>query len=68
MAFKGYYSIDLNGRVLRHRIKNCNSVDTELQFREVPNNAERCEDCYAGNFILYAIDWARKLGRDPRRL
>ena len=68
MALKGYYSIEPNGGILRHRIRNCKSVNTELPYREIPNDAKRCNECYAGNFVLYAIDWARRLGRNSRRL
>ena len=64
MALKGFHSVAPDGRVLRHRIKNCKSVDGELPYLELPEDAKRCNDCYAGNFVLYAIEWAGRLGRN----
>ena len=68
MTLKGFRSVARDGRVLRHRIKNCKSVEDELPYLEIPEDAERCDDCYAGNFVLYAIEWARRQGRNLRRL
>ena len=68
MALKGFRSVAPDGRALRHRIKNCKSVDDELPYLEIPEDAGRCDDCYAGNSVLYAIDWARRRGRILRRL
>jgi len=68
MAMKGFRSVAPNGRVPRHRIKNCKLVDDELPYLEIPEDAERCDDCYAGNFVLYAIEWARRQGRNCRQL
>ena len=68
MTLKGYSSVDPDGRVLRHRIKNCKSVDGELLYREIPESADVCPDCYAGNFVLGAIDWSKRRGRNLFRL
>ena len=68
MALKGYSSLDPDGRILRHRIKNCKSVGSELPYREIQESVDVCPDCYTGNFVLSAIDWSKKQGRKLLRL